>query len=165
MLTNLNKRLTFDKSPSKSKWLFKCNCGKECQVRLSDFTSGATTQCRACGAKSQGSALSTNHKGGLTNLRANHPLYNSWRCMIARCENPKHKNFQYWGGRGIKVCTQWKDFNTFVADVGPKPTSIHELDRYPNKDGDYEPGNVRWATPLEQANNRRARSSRKVIPK
>lgn len=74
--------------------------------------------------------------------------------MIARCRNKRREDYRYYGGRGISVCEQWrKSFTNFFEDMGRRPTAEHSLDRYPNQDGNYEPGNCRWATKVEQANN------------
>jgi hypothetical protein len=79
-----------------------------------------------------------------------------WAGMIERCTSPGYHHWSSYGGRGIKVHESWlKDFAAFFADVGPRPSLAHSLDRYPNNDGNYEPGNVRWATAKEQAANRR----------
>lgn len=75
--------------------------------------------------------------------------------MKTRCLNPNSVNFKDYGGRGIEVCDRWLAFENFIADVGPRPSPKHSLDRYPDKNGNYEPGNVRWALPEEQQNNRR----------
>lgn len=79
--------------------------------------------------------------------------YNRWRSMVQRCTNPNHPRYAGWGGRGITVCPEWLDFEAFYADVGDAPPGM-SLDRVDN-DGNYEPGNVRWATPREQLLNRR----------
>lgn len=81
-------------------------------------------------------------------------LYRVWLTMRSRCSNPKTDGYARYGGRGIKVCERWNDFALFKQDVGEQPTSKHSLDRHPNRDGDYEPSNVRWATWEEQANNK-----------
>jgi hypothetical protein len=86
------------------------------------------------------------------------PEYQTWLSMLARCYNRKFIGWKYYGARGIRVCRAWRDsYPTFLAHVGRKPTPAHSLDRYPNNDGNYRPGNVRWATPSEQARNRRRR--------
>ena len=79
----------------------------------------------------------------------------NWRAMIYRCTNPKHVHFVDYGGRGIKVCDRWmQSFADFYADMGPRPSPRHSLDRFPDSRGNYEPGNVRWATWEEQTRNR-----------
>lgn len=86
------------------------------------------------------------------------PEYELWISMKQRCENPKNKNYKYYGGRGIKVCDRWKGksgFKHFTEDVGPRPSKNHTLDRFPDKNGNYEPTNVRWATKKEQGGNTR----------
>jgi hypothetical protein len=89
------------------------------------------------------------------------PEYPIWLRMIDRCKNPNNPRYAVYGGRGIAVCDEWKNsFLAFFTHIGPRPTSKHSLDRI-NVNGNYEPGNVRWATATEQANNKN--TNRRVI--
>jgi hypothetical protein len=81
-------------------------------------------------------------------------LYLIWGAMKQRCGNPKSPNYKHYGARGIRVCQRWiDDFDAFVRDMGPRPEG-RSIDRI-NNDGNYEPGNTRWATTVEQLRNRR----------
>ena len=83
------------------------------------------------------------------------PEWKSWMNMRARCLNPKAINYERYGGRGITICERWKSFESFYADMGPKPSPRHTLERKDNMRG-YEPGNCIWDTPENQVNNRRS---------
>lgn len=90
----------------------------------------------------------------MTIFRSKMPEYVIWEKMISRCSSPNATDYARYGGRGISVCDRWRDFDQFLSDVGPRPTPSHSLDRKDN-DGNYEPGNVTWATKIEQQNNKR----------
>jgi hypothetical protein len=84
------------------------------------------------------------------------PEYRAWQAMKNRCYYEGHVQFKDYGGRGIVVCERWlESFETFLADMGPRPTPSHSLDRFPDVNGNYEPSNCRWATSSEQHRNRR----------
>jgi len=95
------------------------------------------------------------YKHGHSAAGAPSSTYRVWQSMLDRCLNANCTAYKNYGGRGIKVCDRWRDdFANFLADVGERPPG-RELDRYPNNDGNYEPGNVRWATVEENQNNKR----------
>jgi len=128
-------------------WECLCDCGTACIVRGSHLKSGQVSHCGCQGRNRTHGHASHGHKT---------PTYNSWLAMIKRCENAAHKAFHNYGGRGITICDQWRNsFEAFLEDAGERPSPKHSIDRFPNKDGNYEPGNVRWATRTEQGNNRR----------
>lgn len=126
----------------------RCDCGAERIVIASCLLRGTTKSCR-CLHRDTAHLKSRIHGGTKT------PEWSAWRDIIARCENPKVRSYADYGGRGIKVCAEWRnDFAAFLRDVGPRPFPELSIDRVDN-DGHYEPGNCRWATAKQQANNKR----------
>lgn len=129
-------------------WKCRCDCGAELEVRGSCLTTGHT---QSCGCIWRERLIERNTKHG----KAYTPEFAIWQGMITRCTNANRRSWKDYGGRGIRVCERWiESFENFLADVGPRPSKDHSLDRYPNTNGNYEPGNVRWATIEQQSRNR-----------
>jgi hypothetical protein len=125
-----------------------CKCGAERIVYKFTLLNGKS---KSCGCLQKEAARRKN----LTHGMARSSEYKIWQQMKERCTNPNNNHFKDYGGRGITVCERWLKFENFYADMGPRPAPKHELDRYPNQKGNYEPGNVRWATRKQQMRNRR----------
>lgn len=140
------------KHPERRRWVVVCDCGMQFEVDQTHLRSGHTVSC-GCSKKTlerraQVSARMTRH-----GMRGS-PTYKSWYSMIHRCECENATHWDLYGGRGISVCERWHTFENFIADMGRRPAGT-TIDRYPNRDGNYEPGNCRWATSTEQNRNRR----------
>jgi hypothetical protein len=135
--------------PKRLKWLCICDCGKQTIVSSINLSTGHTKSC-GCYAVDCGYVKNVKHR--MSHSRE----CRIWYSMKQRCTNPNNSDYERYGGRGIKICDRWlNSFEAFYVDMGPCPTRVASLDRYPDMNGNYEPGNCRWGTPTEQANNRR----------
>lgn len=124
-----------------------CECGTRKEIGVALLRNGATRSC-GCYRREATVARRTKHRMCFT------PEYQTWATMTRRCRDRNHPYWHRYGGRRISVADVWvNDFLAFYNCVGPRPSKNHSIDRFPDKNGNYEPGNVRWATTIEQANN------------
>jgi hypothetical protein len=132
-------------------WRCRCDCGQEAVVRQQCLRNGAT---RSCGCLLRESQAVNMRKRPFIHGKWKTPEFRIWGAMLERCQRPNHRYFHRYGGRGITVCDRWRySFQAFLDDMGERPSPQHSLNRIDN-DGNYEPGNVRWALSTEQNRNR-----------
>ncbi len=128
-------------------WICECECGRKRVVNQNNLV---RSRSRSCGCL-QKEVTSKRHK---THGKSHHVLYSQWNAMRARCSKPHHRDYRYYGARGISVCLKWREFAGFLEDMEASWSAGLTIERV-NVNGNYEPANVRWATQAEQARNTR----------
>lgn len=135
-------------------WECLCDCGNTTIVDGISIRNGAI---KSCGCLVSDKIKERNTTHGLSKT----PEYKIWKDIRKRVNNINHKNYNLYGGRGIKISPNWDDFTVFLADMGKRPSLKHSIDRI-NNDGDYCKENCRWATQLEQCHNKNNYSRNKT---
>jgi len=144
-------------------YLCLCSCGKECVVKAGALISGNTKSCGCYHRELFSQSTIKRNKERATHRKTSTYIYNIWRGILGRCCDPNNKDYPNWGGRGITVFPEWisepkKFFDYIEKELGDRPSPKHYLDRIDNF-GNYEPGNLRWASAIESARNRRGLTS------
>ena len=130
-------------------WFCRCDCGTISTCASAHLRNGLS---RSCGCYKDEVIGSLNRTHGFSKTGT----YRIWKAMRDRCNREGSIQYRDYGGRGIKVCERWNSYENFLADMGERPSRKHSIDRYPDIDGNYEPGNCRWATVTDQARHKRS---------
>lgn len=138
----------YERIGNKSYWVVRCRCGFEAKRETSDIVRGQSKSCGSCGYNKK-----TDHY--------NSPTYRSWHGMKQRCLNKNNKRYSDYGGRGIDVCDDWLEFESFLKDMGVRPSENHSLDRIDNNKG-YSKENCKWSNRYEQTANQRVSKNNKL---
>jgi len=143
--------VVLERVPSKRRdhrWKCRCDCGNTHEIYSFSLLSGGVKSC-GCLGKEQ---LERRTKHGMCSRSEQAPEYSIWESMNQRCRDPNSPSYRLYGAKGVTVCEHWRDFAAFYADMGPRPSRKHTIDRVDNAKG-YEPTNCRWATRIEQNNH------------
>lgn len=132
------------------RWSCKCECGNIRDVSEGSLKNGKS---KSCGCLQKELSANNHKKHGETFGGVKSVEYKTWQAMLARCGNENNPRYSKYGGRGIKVCDRWKNFDLFLLDMGRRPTDNHSIDRIDNNQG-YCRENCRWSLPHEQMTNR-----------
>lgn len=138
---------------SRSRWLCECVCGEKTNSLGSGLKDGTAQSCGCLASEKRTKHGDANWWNGKVA-----PEYICLRNIIQRCTNPGSISYPRYGGIGVSVCDEWNSlekYAAFLSHVGRRPSKNHSIDRFPNRSGNYEPGNVRWATRREQSENRK----------
>lgn len=143
-----------NRKTSSRSWYCRCDCGGLIETTRSNLRYGNPTHCGCMKFEKYSEAnKKKNIIHGVASKQNRTGAYNSWLAMRQRCNNQNSNWYHRYGGRGILCCERWNSFQNFLIDMGERPNGM-TLDRYPDINGNYEPGNCRWATPKQQADNK-----------
>lgn len=145
-------------------WKCQCDCGDIAQTDGDSLRRGYARSCGCLRREKTSARRSRGFSSMSVGTTSDPATYTSYSGMISRCYNSSVPKFSLWGGRGISVCDRWRigengqsGYECFVADMGPRPSRALSIDRFPDNDGNYEPGNCRWASTSQQRLNQRRR--------